>query len=108
VPEVLEVPAGYKLKLFLFASGDQYYRYNGTSWVNYSAKARLYLGKKEIGRHFYLPHPDKLGGQPSWETLPSLGVPKSLVTGVVIARTTVDENSIAWVLLKATKNKGSK
>lgn len=107
VPEALEVPPPYKLKVFLFAIGDQYYRYNGTSWVNFSAKARLYKGKKQIGRHFYLKHPDSKGGQPTWETLPKFGVPFSLVTGVAIARVTVDENSIAWVLLKATNNEGS-
>jgi len=108
VPEAIEVPAGYKLKLSLFAIGDQYYRYNGTSWVNYSARARLYQGKKQIGRHFYLKHPDREGGQPPWETLPSLGGPFSLVTGVAVARVTVDPDSIAWVLLKATNNEGSK
>lgn len=109
VPAAIRVPADYKLKLLLFASGDQYYRYNGTSWVNYSAKARLYnQEKKQIGRHFYLSHPDHLGGQPTWETLPSDGVPESLVTGVGKVRTTVDKNSITWVLLKTTNNKGNK
>lgn len=109
VPDVLRVPAGYKLHLVVSAEGNQYYRYNGTSWVNFSAKAKLSnQEKKVIGRHFYLSHPNHLGGQPSWESLPSEGVPASLVTGVAVARTTVDEHSIPWVLLKATNNSGDK
>lgn len=109
VPDAIRVPSGYKLHLILCAEGDQYYQYNGTSWVDYAAKAKLLnREKKVIGRHFYLSHPDHLGGQPSWETLPSKGVPESLVTGVVVETTTVDENSIQWVLLKATNNSGDK
>lgn len=106
VPNEIEVPGGdYKLKLLLSGIGDQYYRFNGTSWVNYKAKAKLYSHeKKEIGRHFYLPHPDGLGGQPSWETF----VPESLVTAVAVSHVTVDENNIAWVLLEATNNSGDK
>lgn len=108
VPEALAVPSGYKLKQLLSASGDQYYRFNGSSWVNYSAKARLYnQQKKQIGRHYYLKHPDSEGGQPTWESQPAYGVPESLVTGIAVEHVTVDANSIAWVLLKATNNEGS-
>ena len=109
VPDAIKVPPGYKLHLIVSAEGDQYYRYDGISWVNYSAEAKLLTGaKKVIGRHFYLPHPDRLGGQPSWETLPSRGVPASSVTGIALAQTTVDANSIKWILLEATNNLGDK
>jgi hypothetical protein len=110
VPDEIKVPSGYKLHLVLSAEGDQYYRYNGTSWVNFNATAKLrdWESKKVVGRHYYLAQPDPLWGQPTWETLKCKGVPASLVTGVAVARVTVDEDSIPWVLLKATNNSGSK
>lgn len=77
----IEVPPGYRLAITLSGKGYQHYRFNGTDWVNFKARARLYnCDKKQIGRHFYLPHPDALGGQPTWETIPSKGVPYSIVT----------------------------
>ena len=116
VPAAIAVPAtGYELQVVVFAKGYQYYRFNGSSWVNYNASAVLYHKKPKkatklaaIGRHFYLTQPDALGGQPTWETLPEDGVPFSLVTGKAVARVTVDPNSIAWVLLNATNSEGDR
>ena len=113
VPAAIAVPAtGYALHVVVFAKGYQYYRFNGSSWVNYNASAVLYQKKVKklvaIGRHFYLTQPDALGGQPTWVTLPEDGVPFSLVTGKAVARVTVDSNSIAWVLLNATNSEGDR
>jgi hypothetical protein len=108
VPAAIAVPAGYELHVVVFGKGYQYYRFNGSSWVNYNASAVLYQKKVAIGRHFYLTQPDALGGQPTWETLPEDGVPFSLVTGKAVARVTVDPNSIAWVLLNATNSEGDR
>lgn len=113
VPPAIAVPAaGYELHLVVFAKGYQYYRFNGSSWVNYNVSAVLYQKKVKklaaIGRHFYLTQPDALGGQPTWVTLPEDGVPFSLVTGKVVARVTVDPNSIAWLLLNATNSEGDR
>ena len=58
VPDVMKVPAGYKLHLKLFGEGHQYYRFNGSNWVQFSAYASLYdEERKEIGHHYYLTHP---------------------------------------------------
>lgn len=109
VPDAISVPPGFELHLLLSAKGHQYYRFNGSDWVSNNATAKLFNQEmKQIGRHYYLPTPDPLGGQPTWETLPSKGVPYSLVTGVPVSRIIVDEDSIAWVLLRATNNSGSK
>jgi hypothetical protein len=106
---VIKVPPGYRLAITLSGKGYQYYRFNGTDWVNFKAKARLYNSdKKQIGRHFYLPHPDALGGQPTWETIPSKGVPYSIVTGKPVAKTTISKGSIPWVLLQATSSQYDK
>lgn len=110
VPDLLKVPPGYKLHLNLFGEGHQYYRYNGSNWEQLSAKARLYdAERKEIGHHYYLPHPDALGGKPSWETLPSKGVPYSSVTAKPLGqKVTPDPKSIPWILLKTTQAHGDK
>ena len=104
VPDAIKVPAGYKLHLNLFGEGHQYYRYNGSSWVQFSAKASLYDAEgKEIGQHFYLPHLDALGGQPSWKTQPSKAVPYSRVTAKAVVKISTDPQSIPWILLNATE-----
>ncbi|KAG0565736.1 hypothetical protein KC19_7G011100 [Ceratodon purpureus] len=109
VPDVMKVPAGYKLHLKLFGEGHQYYRFNGSNWVQFSAYASLYdEERKEIGHHYYLTHPDALGGQPSWVTQPSKGVPYSIVTAKPLVKTTPDPRNIPWILLKTTKAQGDK
>lgn len=109
VPEVMKVPAGYELQLTLFGEGHQYYRYNGSSWVQFSAKARLFDAQgKEVGHHFYLPHPDALGGEPSWATQTSKGVPYSAVTAKALVKTTPDPKNIPWILLQTTTAQGAK
>ena len=112
VPASIEVPQGYpcKVQQSVHGKGYQYYRYNGTAWVDFNATARLYNSKKEqVGHHFYLAKPDAQGGQPTWESLPSKksdGVPYSRVTGKAVSKVTVDQDSIPWVLLESTQSQG--
>lgn len=108
VPVQIEVPEGYKLHLLLSAKGYQYYKFNGSSWVNNNATARLYDSEEvEVGLHYYLPQPDFLGGQPSWETLPSKGFPYSSVTCKVKATVVEGQQNVAWALLGATQSSGN-
>lgn len=110
LPPQLDLPSGFELQVVLSAKGHQYYRFNGTSWVNNNASARLYNSKKkEVGRHYYLAHLDKLGGQPTWETLSSdSGIPFSRVTCKASVRVAEGPDNIAWVLLRATDSSGDK
>ena len=109
VPAQIGVPEGYKLHLLLTAKGYQYYEFNGSSWVNNNATASLYNSqKKEVGLHYYLPQPDNLGGQPSWETLPSKGFPYSSVTCAVKATAIEGQDNVAWALLGTTQSHGNK
>lgn len=108
IPSQLGVPSGVELQIVLSAKGYQYYKFNGTSWVNNNASARLYNSKKkEVARHYYLPHVDKHGGQPTWETLSSnSGVSFSRVTCKASVKVTEGAGNIAWVLLQATNSSG--
>jgi hypothetical protein len=109
VPAQIGVPEGYKLHLLLSARGYQYYIFNGSSWVNNNATASLYNAqKREVGLHYYLPQPDTLGGQPSWETLPSKGFPYSSVTCKVEATVIEGQDNVAWALLSTTQSSGNK
>ena len=109
VPAQIGVPEGYKLHLLLSAKGYQYYIFNGSSWVNNNATASLYNSqKREVGLHYYLPQPDALGGQPSWETLPSKGFPYSSVTCKVKATAIEGQDNVAWALLGTTQSSGNK
>lgn len=88
----------------LFGLGAQHYTANGTAWVLTSATAELFNSRFEnIGVHFYLPHADPKGGQPSWKT----PCPRSLVTAKRVFTAPVQNNNIPWVLLEATNSQGS-
>lgn len=123
IPAAIRVPAGQKLQVAFYAVGLQHYSFNGSAWVLFNATADLYQQKliaashaaggrkhlkkkpQSVGQHFFLPHPDAAGGQPSWDTfLPST----SLVTARSLQTVTVDPNSITWELLQATNESGSK
>lgn len=111
VPPTIAVSGkGHKLVQIVFAKGHQHYKFNGTSWVQYNATAKLYnvQTNKDIGEHFFLPKKDALGGQATWESLKSKGVPFSSVTCKPVASVVVDSDSIPWVLLEATQSHGSK
>lgn len=109
-PSQLDVPSGVELQIVLSAKGYQYYKFNGSSWVNNNASARLYNSKKkEVARHYYLPHVDSHGGQPTWETLSSnSGVSFSRVTCKATVKVIEGADNIAWVLLQATESSGDK
>jgi len=111
LPAIIEVSLqDHKLVQTVFAKGHQHYRFNGTSWVQFNATAKLYdmESKKDIGGHFFVAERDALGGQPTWQSLPSKGVPFSSVTCASLASVVVDVDSISWVLLEATQSRGNK
>lgn len=112
IPAAIQVPAGQKLQVAYYAVGLQHYSFNGSAWVLYNATADLYYTEKRagskrapvVGQHFFLPHPDAGGGQPSWETF----IPcTSLVTAKSLQAVTVDPDSITWNLFEATSESGS-
>lgn len=106
VPASIQVPH-YELVHTLFAKGHQFYRYNGSAWLQFNATARLYdRHNHEVGSHFFLPKRDALGGQPTWQSLNYKGVPFSSVTCRPVSSVVVDEASISWVLLETTQSEG--
>ncbi|KAH7433644.1 hypothetical protein KP509_07G079000 [Ceratopteris richardii] len=111
VPAQLVAPKGHSLHAVVRAEGHQHYVFNGTAWVLQNAVAELYADYPEeslrVGRHFFLSEPDAQGGQPTWELTSSATPLTSAVTGKSLASLTVDSNSIAWVLLKATSHSGN-
>jgi len=108
IPAILQPPSRFELHAAYPAKGYQYYRYNGSSWVNFNASAILRdpATNKKVARHFFLTTPDALGGQPSWESLNPRS--PSIVTAKSIESIHVSKHSINWVLLKATHTTGSR
>jgi hypothetical protein len=108
IPDILKPPSGFELHAAYPAKGYQYYRYNGSSWVDFNASAILRDPEtnKKVARHFFLTTPDARGGQPSWESLNPHS--PSIVTAKSIESIRVSKHSINWVLLKATHTTGSR
>ncbi|KAG0565735.1 hypothetical protein M758_7G011100 [Ceratodon purpureus] len=109
VPASIQVPR-YQLVHTVFAKGHQFYQFNGSAWLQFNATAKLYdIQNHEVGSHFYLPKRDALGGQPTWQSLPSKGVPYfSSVTCRPVSSVVVDKASISWVLLETTRSEGDR
>src|SRR5690349_966963 len=85
----IAVPAGDKEYLVAHAVGVQIYRCDGNAWTFVAPRADLYGDNwKRIAIHF---------AGPTWQANDG-----SRVSGSVVARETVDENAIPWLLLAAT------
>ena len=91
----LQVPAGNRLFLRVFAEGVQIYSWNGTSWVFVAPEADLFAdagGAGLVGIHY---------AGPTWESLSG-----SKVVGAVDQRCTVSAADIQWLLLRAVSSDG--
>lgn len=89
----LQVPAGSQLAARLYATGDQIYRWNGTTWTFVAPSARLFAdpaGTATVGTHY---------AGPTWES-----VSGSKVVGSVIRRCTPHASAIPWLLLGAVSS----
>jgi len=85
----IAVPAGNKEYLVGHAVGVQVYRCDGSVWTFVAPRADLYGDNgKRIAIHF---------AGPTWQAKDG-----SRVSGTVVARATVDDRSIPWLLLAAT------
>lgn len=91
----LQVPAGNKLALRVFAEGVQIYHWDGTTWSFDGPLAVLSAdaaGRSTVGTHY---------SGPTWES-----VSGSKVVGTLLERCTPDPNAIAWLLLGAASTEG--
>lgn len=94
--ENLQPPAGSKLAFRAYATGEQIYRWNGTSWSFVGPSAVLYAdagGNGKVGIHY---------SGPTW-----LSVSGSKVVAAVLDKCTPDANAIPWLLLGVLSNEGS-
>ena len=95
VCENLNVPAGARLSLRVYAQGVQIYRWNGAGWSFVGPEAALTAdeaGNGKIGDHY---------AGPTWES-----VSGSKVVGAVVDRCTPDASAIPWLLLRAVSSDG--
>ncbi|MBC7894273.1 MAG: DUF3455 domain-containing protein [Cytophagaceae bacterium] len=84
-----------KVAAHTYATGDQVYRWTGTSWVFVAPVARLHAsanGREQVGTHY---------AGPTWESTSG-----SIVVGAVVDRCTADSNAIPWLLLQAVRADG--
>ena len=91
----LAAPAGTKLSFQTYATGDQIYRWNGTSWAFVAPEADLFAdanGIGLVGTHYV---------GPTWTTTSG-----SSVVGAVIKRCPAEGNAIPWLLLGAVSSTG--
>jgi hypothetical protein len=91
----LQVPAGNKVAVHVYAEGVQLYRWNGTSWIFVAPEAVLFAAAGEegaVGIHY---------AGPTWESGSG-----SKVVGVVLERCTPDPDAIPWLLLGAGFTEG--
>jgi hypothetical protein len=91
----LAAPEGTKLSFHTFATGDQIYRWNGTSWVFVAPSADLFADATAtgaVGTHF---------AGPTW-----LSNSGSAVVGAVAKRCPAPGNAIPWLLLSAVSSTG--
>lgn len=84
----LQVPAGSKLVMRVYARGVQIYHWNGASWVFDAPLAVLSADagfSSIIGTHY---------AGPTWESMSG-----GTVVGAVLDRCTPDTDAVAWLLL---------
>lgn len=106
IPVAISVPKDFSPLLRFYGEGIQYYRFNGSSWINFNVSAYLHTspGQEVVGKHYFSTNPDPNGGQPTWE----LFMPLSRVTVKVVSSITVDSDSIDWIEFEATSHGGNK
>lgn len=94
--ENLQPPAGSKLAFHAYATGEQIYRWNGSSWSFVGPAAVLFAdaaGNGKVGIHY---------SGPTW-----LSVSGSKVVATVLDKCTPDANAIPWLLLGVLSNEGN-
>lgn len=92
---VIQAPAGASEIFRTYAIGVQLYRWNGTDWAFVAPVANLYADAGFhglVGTHY---------AGPTWESNSGSKVVASRVAGC-----SVDQNSIDWLLLRATTTNG--
>lgn len=106
IPAEISVSEDFSPLISFYSEGVQYYRFNGSSWINFNVSSYLYTspGQEVVGWHYFSEKPDENGGQPTW----NLFMPLSRVTVKVVSETTVDPHSIDWTRMKATSHGGDK
>jgi hypothetical protein len=106
IPVEISVSKDFTPLISFYSEGIQYYRFNGSSWINFNVSAYLYTspGQEVVGWHYFSTKPDQNGGQPTWE----LFMPFSRVTVKVVSSITVDSDSIDWTEMEATSHGGNK
>ncbi|KAJ3271284.1 hypothetical protein HDV01_006880 [Terramyces sp. JEL0728] len=102
IPQEIRPPSGSKLLAKTSGVGTQNYQCSSGSWQLESANAELAKNRHRLEHpevsHFFLPAADSSGGQPTWMYLNDY----STFTGKAAAKSTVDSNSITWVVLTRT------
>ena len=94
VPAAIKVQAGNEVHFHGFARGVQIYTWNGASWGSAVPEATLFDDDgNQVAIHF---------AGPTWESNNG----SKVVGAVVPPTTTVDTNSIPWVLLRAVSTEG--
>jgi hypothetical protein len=91
----LQAPAGTILIFHVYATGDQIYRWNGTSWVFVAPSAVLSAdagGHSTVGTHY---------AGPTWESNSG-----SKVVGTVLDRCTTSTSAIPWLSLTVVSSNG--
>lgn len=91
----LQAPTGSKVAFHVYATGDQIYRWSGTSWVFVAPSAVLSAdasGHSTVGIHY---------AGPTWESNSG-----SKVVGTVFDRCTVSSSAIQWLSLTAVSSDG--
>jgi hypothetical protein len=91
----LQAPAGAILIFHVYATGDQIYRWNGTSWVFVAPSAVLSAdggGHGIVGTHY---------AGPTWESNS-----RSKVVGTVLDRCTTSTSAIPWLSLTVVSSNG--
>ena len=84
----LQVPAGSKLVMRVYARGVQIYHWNGASWIFDAPLAVLSADagfSSTVGTHY---------AGPTWESMSG-----GTVVGTVLERCTPDADAVAWLLL---------
>lgn len=93
--EHIQVPAGNRIALQVYASGVQVYTWNGAAWGFVGPIATLYSNpglNGKVGTHY---------GGPTWKSNSG-----SLVIANNPTRCTPDAGSIPWLLLEADETEG--